>query len=273
MQQNKTLETIATSCNTISDFLAHRDLPSLTKEAFGEASGQAKADLIILLGNAVLEALNVTAKAYKQGLARKLMVAGGLGHSTSYLADAVTRENRPSSVKIKDRAEAEILGDLLVEWHGVDSREIIIEKESTNCGDNAIKSLRQTQEYGLNPHHVILIQDPTMQLRSHASFQKVWWQKTDVTFYSYAAFVPKVVVDDGQLALKSTGGQAAWDIERFISLLLGEIPRLRDDRNGYGPAGKNFIVHIDIPDNVHAAYKKLRHWVEANRPSVARRLF
>lgn len=37
------------------------------------------------------------------------------------------------------------------------------------------------------------------------------------------------------------------------SLLWGEIPRLTDDADGYGPRGKNFIAHVDIPTEVRAA--------------------
>lgn len=44
---------------------------------------------------------------------------------------------------------------------------------------------------------------------------------------------------------------------RYISLLLGEIPRLTDDINGYGPKGKDFISHVDIPLNVQDAFKEL----------------
>ena len=48
-----------------------------------------------------------------------------------------------------------------------------------------------------------------------------------------------------------------WDIERYVSLLLGEIPRLTDDNNGYGPNGKNFIAHVDIPQNVQSAFNEV----------------
>jgi hypothetical protein len=51
--------------------------------------------------------------------------------------------------------------------------------------------------------------------------------------------------------------QGVWEVDRFISLLLGEIPRLRDDANGYGPAGKGFIDHVDIPKEVEAAWTRL----------------
>jgi len=51
--------------------------------------------------------------------------------------------------------------------------------------------------------------------------------------------------------------QGVWDVDRYISLLLGEIPRLRDDEGGYGPAGKNFIDHIDVPAEVEEAHARL----------------
>ena len=48
-----------------------------------------------------------------------------------------------------------------------------------------------------------------------------------------------------------------WDMERYISLLMGEIPRLTDNENGYGPKGKNFIAHVDIPTEVRSAFEQL----------------
>ena len=49
-----------------------------------------------------------------------------------------------------------------------------------------------------------------------------------------------------------------WDIDRYVNLLMGEIPRLKDDENGYGPKGKNFIAHVDIPETVYDAFKQLK---------------
>ena len=46
-------------------------------------------------------------------------------------------------------------------------------------------------------------------------------------------------------------------MERFISLLLGEIPRLHDDEAGYGPRGKGFIAHVDVPEDILEAYRQL----------------
>ena len=48
-----------------------------------------------------------------------------------------------------------------------------------------------------------------------------------------------------------------WPMDRYISLLMGEIPRLRDDIDGYGPLGKNYIAHVDLPSSVEVAFARL----------------
>lgn len=42
-----------------------------------------------------------------------------------------------------------------------------------------------------------------------------------------------------------------------MSLLLSEVPRLRDDAQGYGPKGRGFIAHVDLPEEVGAAWQRL----------------
>lgn len=49
-----------------------------------------------------------------------------------------------------------------------------------------------------------------------------------------------------------------WKVERYVNLLMGEIPRLTDNENGYGPNGKNFIAHVEIPENVKNAFEELK---------------
>ena len=43
-----------------------------------------------------------------------------------------------------------------------------------------------------------------------------------------------------------------------MTLLMGEIPRLSDDENGYGPKGKDYIAHVDIPEKVEQAFLELK---------------
>ena len=49
-----------------------------------------------------------------------------------------------------------------------------------------------------------------------------------------------------------------WSMEHYLSLLLGEVERLRDDANGYGPNGADYIAHVDIPAKVEIAAQFLR---------------
>jgi hypothetical protein len=52
-------------------------------------------------------------------------------------------------------------------------------------------------------------------------------------------------------------GRDTWPRERWISLVMGEVPRLRDDELGYGPRGRGFIAHVELPDEVAAAHASL----------------
>lgn len=60
--------------------------------------------------------------------------------------------------------------------------------------------------------------------------------------------------------------QGVWDLDRYLSLLLGEIPRLRDGPSGYGPRGKGFIEHVDIPPEVEEAHA----WLAGRYPQLLR---
>ena len=48
-----------------------------------------------------------------------------------------------------------------------------------------------------------------------------------------------------------------WNMRRYLTLLMAEIPRLTDDENGYGPCGQGFLAHVDIPNEVRAAWERL----------------
>ena len=56
-----------------------------------------------------------------------------------------------------------------------------------------------------------------------------------------------------------------WDIDRYLNLIVGEIPRLKDNEKGYGPNGKNFIVHVDIPDYITDNYNKITSFIDNSR--------
>ncbi len=43
-----------------------------------------------------------------------------------------------------------------------------------------------------------------------------------------------------------------------LGLLLGELPRLQDTPEGYGPRGKDFISHVTFPPEILDAWRQLR---------------
>lgn len=73
-------------------------------------------------------------------------------------------------------------------------------------------------------------------------------------FYSEPSFVPQLMLLDHQINYANPEIVGLWSPSRFLSLLIGEIPRLRDDEHGYGPKGKDFIPHVDIPEDIEDAY-------------------
>lgn len=95
-----------------------------------------------------------------------------------------------------------------------------------------------------------------MQMRTHASFLKEW-NKEKALILSYSPFLPKVKVSYNGYKYINNEIKGLWNRERFIDLIMGEIPRLRDDSLGYGPMGKGFICHVDIPEKVLDSYNRI----------------
>ncbi len=252
---------IATEINSIAAFLAQRDIAALDTEDLFQRLGQRQVDLLILLGSAVLSVAEMAGKAMQMGVARRLMIVGGIGHSTDLLRCAVASHPVYHTVPVSGRPEAAILADILADHYHVPLGQILIEEQSTNCGDNARASLQVLGSLTWQPQHVLLMQDPTMQRRTHAAFAHEW-RRQPTELISFAAFVPQVKEGTDSIEFLEPDMGKAWEMSRFLSLLLGEIPRLRDDASGYGPKGRGFIAHVDIPDQVLAAYEYVRQTID-----------
>lgn len=262
------------SLNTIARYLSRRDVALLTKDKMIELLGKPQADLLILLGSSIVDTAQKAADAVHAGAVKELMIVGGIGHSTADLIRNVKQMQGGTDVETEGCSESEILLGLLHRRMGIDPREVLLETESTNCGANAVRALQVLQEHGKQPSSIVLIQDPAMQRRSHASFEKVWKAAdTPAAFISYAPFIAQLMRNRGQAQYESVDGIVGpiWDLNRYLSLLLGEIARLSDDENGYGPNGKGFINHVDIPPVVLDAYDRIRgplsHCIRAGFPS------
>jgi uncharacterized SAM-binding protein YcdF (DUF218 family) len=199
--------------------------------------------LIVLMGSAVLESVEVAAEAHRS-YAAPILVSGGVGHSTQYLDEAVRRRGLDLAT---GRPESHVFRELLLRY-GVPPAQLSIEDQSTNCGENAAR----TRELVSRPQTLLLIQDPTMQRRTHACFKRSFADLPGTTLISHAPVIPWIGPEH-----VSAGPDAPeiWSRERFRSLLLGEIHRLSPDV--YGPNGRNFIDHVAVPAEVLAAYNRL----------------
>ncbi|GFZ30682.1 hypothetical protein CSC2_12080 [Clostridium zeae] len=248
---------IINDINMIGMFLAKRDINQLSCDELHNRYGIKKADIILLLGNSITNTIEVTQKIFKDGIADKIMVVGGIGHSTSYLINNVKNNNKYQAIETKDKAEAEIICEILINVYGISENDIIIENQSTNCGDNAYKAFDMLRELNIEAGSIILLQDPTMQLRSDASFRKAWRDEDKVKFINYAPFLPKVKLFNNKIIFENTNIDGIWEVDRYLSLIMGEIPRLKDDEYGYGPKGKYFIEHVDIPEEIIEAYLRI----------------
>lgn len=246
----------------IGHFLARRDVESLDPDRVGR-----RFDVLVLCGSAVLACLDVAARAFHDGLVDRLLVTGGIGHSTSYLEAAVRQHPAYSNVRTAGRPEAAVFADLLQRHLDVPADAVVTETESTNCGENAELSLMELRSWSPPVSSVLLIQDPTMQRRTHAAFDHQQREAADpIKIVSHAPFIPVVTtagvggnaMTDSAFGAEPDKSGAAWTLDRFTSLALGEIRRLNDDEHGYGPRGANFIGHVTIPDDVLAAYRRLR---------------
>jgi len=263
-------ESLATDINLIADFLAREEVKDLQTCK--------KVDCIVICVSAVLTQAQNLFHALEQrpNLTRTVVVVGGKGHSTQHVYDAVARHEQyhTSAEEITGLPESRVMETILQRHFDLaritsQGCRILFEDQSTNCGSNAIETRKVLHNAGVPiPATCIIVQDPTMLLRTIASFDKAY---IDVSprprSVGCPIFVPRVHAIGNELRydIPSVPEAELWPIQRFYELLAGEIPRLRDDANGYGPRGKDFITHVDVPEDVEKALVKINEATGATR--------
>ena len=252
--------------NILAKFLAHEEV------TFELLQGDATYDRIILC----VSALIVQAERLfhiletRPSLTKCLLLVGGVGHSTEHLWNAIEQHERYQDIasEVRGQPEARVMEKVLHRYFDVNKIasqgcQILIEDQSTNCGSNAIEAKKVLDAAGFSDlEKSLIVQDPTMSLRTLKSFQKAYEaHTTKPSFLCSPLFLPMVAPGpmSHQLAFDTEFSPSSlWPLHRFISLIVGEIPRLRDDANGYGPKGKDFIGHVDIPSPVEASWSRLQ---------------
>ncbi|KAH7011264.1 hypothetical protein EDB80DRAFT_711464 [Ilyonectria destructans] len=233
-----------------------------------------------------------------------LVLVGGVGHSTTLLHDAVKKHPVFDAIadEIDGKPEAAVLQAIAERFYnlsiyngqpgagsdrvandGQGGLLILVEDQSTNCGANASETRKVLERHGIrSPHSIVVVQDPTMCRRTVASFEHTYRDISQgaLQILSWPTIVPEVCVKEAlQNELASSPSSLAyisqgqilteedgmWSMDRFLDLLMGEIPRLRDDANGYGPNGRGFIGHVEIPPTVEAAWEMVESFLRDNK--------
>lgn len=256
---------IANNINILGRFCGLRDINELSREKLLECYGIRQADVMVLFGGSILAGGDILAEAIKNDIAKKYIIVGGAGHTTETLRQTIHQEY--PEIETTDLPEAIIFQRYLKTVYGCKAD--YLETQSTNCGNNITYLLDLLREENIGFKNIILSQDATMQRRMTAALRK--YVQDDITTINYAAYSVNVLSAGEELCYeKEIHGM--WTIDRYVNLLMGEIPRLTDDENGYGPNGKGFIAHVDIPATVKNAFEELK-FVYGNKIREANPLY
>ncbi|CZT56839.1 YdcF family protein [Solibaculum mannosilyticum] len=244
-------EKIAENINILGGFCGIRDIEDLSLDSLKDKYGIEQADVMVLFGGSIICGGDVLASAMKNGVAKKYVIVGGVGHTTEALCQKVHAAY--PAVPTTGLSEAEVFNGYLETVYGLKAD--YLETRSTNCGNNITYLLKMLRDKNIDFKSIILCQDSTMQRRMDAGLRK--YVSSDVTIINYAVYKALVGVRNSQLTyLSDIAGM--WEIKKYVELLMGEIPRLSDNSDGYGPMGKNYIAHVDIPVEVIEAFEELR---------------
>lgn len=245
------LNDTANRLNQIGHFCGMRDIPSLTTQSLQNTCHISQADIMVLFGGSILAGGDALATAMQNHIAKKYVIVGGAGHTT----DTLRMQMQPflPGIDTSHASEAELFFAYIKQRYNLEPD--LLECHSTNCGNNITYLLDLLKEHHLQFSSIILTQDATMQRRMDAGLRK--YVSSDVQIINYAAYHAEVTVNENRLTFASTIN-GMWDMERYITLLMGEIPRLYDTPDGYGPNGADYIAHVDIPTEVMNAFLTLK---------------
>lgn len=246
--------------NLIGKFCSQRDIETLASDDLEKKYNLHQADVFVLFGGSILYGVDILAQAIQNKIAKTFVIVGGYGHTTATLQEKVTQEY--PNISAFDMQEAEIFATLLKKRFNFQVD--LLETKSTNCGNNITYLLDLLKTNNISFNSIILAQDATMQRRMSACLKK--YVSTDTKIINFATYQTNLVLENDQVYYDKSILDM-WKPKRYQQLLMGEIPRLTDNEFGYGPNGKDFIAHVNIPQSVITAYQNLNNkYPNLNRP-------
>jgi uncharacterized SAM-binding protein YcdF (DUF218 family) len=257
--------------NQICRYLAVDDFEhgAIHSEGLLRRTGRRQFDMVAVFGNQVLATITEACSLVREGLGDQLLLSGGRGHSTDFLLDNVAKSARYGHLLEKGFiregfSEAEIFSAIAQREFCIPREKILTDTQSTNTGQNARHSLELLAGNAPRTLHMLVLQDPLMQRRTMLTLSLAAQNVAErPLLFSRAVFVPLVRWEGhGGVRLAPIEDQP-WQEDRFLSVLLGEIRRLRNDEQGYGPRGSGFIPAVEIPDEVMSCFEVLRSYGDA----------
>jgi uncharacterized SAM-binding protein YcdF (DUF218 family) len=257
---------IAADINALARYLALDDFGGAPP-----ASGDLRSvGVVALFGNQVVATLARACELAQIATHTTLLFSGGIGHSTRLLYENLDADPhiKAQGVLYPEMPEAEMYAAFAQSVFSIPAGRILVENRSRNAGENARFSIGTLNDAALAGQTVLLLQDPSMQRRAILTWQReAELADAKGQLLSHSAFVPFVeAATDGTFRLRHGQATGSWSFARLTALLMGEIRRLRDDENGYGPHGQNFIAHVDIPEPVLESYGRLAASVFIQNP-------
>ena len=184
-----------------------------------------RADAILVLCSHDTVVAERGAELFLEGWAPLLIFSGGLGTITRHLWT---------------EPEAALFARIAIAM-GVPEHCIVVERESTNTGENVLFTRALLAGHGLDPDSFIVVQKPYMERRSYATFKKMWPGK-------------RVIVTSPRLSLDDYLDRFSHESltrDDVISIMVGDLQRIKVY------PGKGFQIDQDIPSEVWDAFTGL----------------
>ena len=176
-------------------------------------------DAIFALGSNDTRVAERAGELYLKGYGKYVICAGANGKASDF-----------------DKPEAEVFADILYGM-GVPKNKVILERNSTNTGENILFVKELLKKEGLDPRSFLLVQKPYMERRTYATFRKQWPE-------------PDCLVTSPQISYEDYAKDETFK-KRFINVMVGDLQRIKE----YPKLG--FQIEQDIPDDVWEAWNKL----------------
>jgi hypothetical protein len=183
------------------------------------------ADVIVAFGTNDLRVAQFAADLHLRGYGPTLVCTGGLAHQGD--DPLATGWARPEAEMFADAAEA----------RGVPRDRILIEPRALNTTENIRFTRELLESRGLKPRNVVLAMKPFVERRAWA-VMAVEWPEMPATVAS-----PRMSLDEYFTP--------ELDPARVIDIMMGDLQRI------WVYAGKGWSAPQRVPEEVHAAYRRL----------------